>query len=314
VVPAEFLERFQLRKQYIGQLELLAAVAVYLTFPDETRGRRVLHWIDNTSALAALIKGYARAEDSARIVQAFHAFNLGLQADAWFEYVASKANIADLPSRGEFAELERLRSTERPAVMPAVADWFDAAEAWIERATATAAAGGSGGERRRPAPPGAPSGPPRRRRHRRRARGVGETSAADGAAEADDADAAERPPTASFAARWVVDWRRAQYDVYVGRASRGAPRCDEVAPAWGVLGRWGNEFAMRSEGERDDVVEAHRRSLLSDAARIAEVRRCLRGRVLGCWCGGARCHADNLAEVANCDEAHLAIICEECAG
>ena len=40
------------RKQYIGQLELLATIGVYYSIP-ELRGRRVVHWIDNTSAIAA---------------------------------------------------------------------------------------------------------------------------------------------------------------------------------------------------------------------------------------------------------------------
>ena len=52
----------------------------------------------------ALIKGYGKADDLARIIFAFLAFNLVLQASPWFEYVASKANIADMPSRGDFAE------------------------------------------------------------------------------------------------------------------------------------------------------------------------------------------------------------------
>ena len=56
--------RFGCRKNYIGQLEILAAVAVYFSMP-ELRGRRVLHWIDNTGAVAALTSGmYARAPDS----------------------------------------------------------------------------------------------------------------------------------------------------------------------------------------------------------------------------------------------------------
>ena len=61
VVPEEYMQQFQVRRQYIGQLELLAAVAAYTTFHAELRDRRVIHWIDNTSALAGLIRGYAGA-------------------------------------------------------------------------------------------------------------------------------------------------------------------------------------------------------------------------------------------------------------
>ena len=126
--PPDVLQAFVHRKQYIGQLELLAAVAAYTTFPDILRGRRVIHWIDNTSALAGLIKGYARAPDSARIVHAFHAFNAGLQADVRFEYVAFKANIADMPSRGDVSLLRRLNAQERECVLPEVDAWSADAE------------------------------------------------------------------------------------------------------------------------------------------------------------------------------------------
>ena len=66
---------FMRKAQYIGQLELLAAVCCYYSFPDIFRDREVIHFIDNTSALAALIKGYSGLPDSARIVHAFWSLN-----------------------------------------------------------------------------------------------------------------------------------------------------------------------------------------------------------------------------------------------
>ena len=95
------------RRQYIGQLELLYAVAPYYSAPEVFSGRQVLHFVDNTSACAALVKGYARAVDSGMIVGAFHAYNVGLRAEVFFEYVRSKANIADLLTRADrFEEFE----------------------------------------------------------------------------------------------------------------------------------------------------------------------------------------------------------------
>ena len=99
------MARFYERRQYIGQFELLAAVCVYHSLREELRGREVVHYIDNMSAMAALVKGYSRALDSARIVHAFHAWNAGVRVSSWFEYVRSKANIADMPSRSEFSLL-----------------------------------------------------------------------------------------------------------------------------------------------------------------------------------------------------------------
>ena len=136
--PPAFMAQFQVRSQYIGQLELLAAVAAYRSFPKELADREVIHWIDNTSALASLIKGYARSQDSASIVHAFHAFNLGLQSTAWFEYVRSEANIADMPSRGDFEYLHSLGARSSPLVLPSLDTWSMTAGEWIAQAQAAA--------------------------------------------------------------------------------------------------------------------------------------------------------------------------------
>eukprot|EP00964_Phaeocystis_antarctica_P164779 scaffold143559_cov102-Phaeocystis_antarctica.AAC.1 len=57
-VSQEFIREFlKPGKTYIGQLELLAAVSVYYSIdPAELRDRKVIHWIDNTGALAAMVK------------------------------------------------------------------------------------------------------------------------------------------------------------------------------------------------------------------------------------------------------------------
>ena len=69
-----------------------------------------MHFIDNTSAIAGLVSGYSAAVDSGKIVNAFHAYNVGLQSEPYFEYVRSEANVADLPSRGRIEEMiEALR-------------------------------------------------------------------------------------------------------------------------------------------------------------------------------------------------------------
>ena len=102
-VPERLMAGFVRRRQQIGQLEILAAIVPYLSMPATLAGRDVLHWIDNTSAKAALVHGYSGAPDSSRLVHALHAYNLGLRARPWFEYVRSKANPADEPSRVDLA-------------------------------------------------------------------------------------------------------------------------------------------------------------------------------------------------------------------
>ena len=87
------------RKQQIGQDEIIGAIAPYLSLPQLLTGRDVIHWVDNTSAIAALTKGYSSRPDSARLVHALHAWCAVTQTSIWFEYVPSKANAADEPSR-----------------------------------------------------------------------------------------------------------------------------------------------------------------------------------------------------------------------
>ena len=43
--------------------------------------RVYFHWIDNTSAVAALTKGYSRQPDSARLVHSLHAWCAVSQAN-----------------------------------------------------------------------------------------------------------------------------------------------------------------------------------------------------------------------------------------
>ena len=93
------------KKTYIGQLEALAAAAAVHSLPESwLAGRDGYMWIDNMGAKYSLQKGSARAEDSARIVDSFSKRVAGLQFRPWFEYVPSKQNVADLPSRGMWAE------------------------------------------------------------------------------------------------------------------------------------------------------------------------------------------------------------------
>jgi hypothetical protein len=304
-VSEELMRKFVRRKQYIGQLELLAAVAAYTTFPDVLRGRRVIHWIDNTSALAGLIKGYAGAPDSASIVHAFHAFNSALRSDVWFEYVASKANIADLPSRGEFAHLHALGSTSRPCVLPSLDEWLVPAQEWMKRAMPN-------GKRRRSSSDDGASHGGRRRSYSSRESRSGDTRR--GERRVPLATQEDKPVVRNTT--WdhmVCDVRTDDYDVYVGRATGGAPRCHETSPEYGINGRWGNEFVLLRDSptERERVCNANRAAILDNPHMIARVRKHLNGKRLACWCGGRRCHAQDLAEIANCNDEQLrAILCE----
>ena len=111
IVPDSLIAKFKPRKQYIGQLEVLAAVCAPISRPDQYRGREVIAFIDNTGAVFGLAKGYMRDVDSARMVHSFHCVCAALNTQVWIEYIPSAANISDLPSRNEFALLHELGST-----------------------------------------------------------------------------------------------------------------------------------------------------------------------------------------------------------
>ena len=133
--PVETLAAWRARRQYIGQLELLAAITVYYSLASELRGKRVVHYIDNSGAMASLVKDYSSDLDSAQLVNTFYALACGLDVDVWFDFVKSEANIADWPSRGEVAfaaDVDAARVHGDALRLSRLGEWGDvsAALAW----------------------------------------------------------------------------------------------------------------------------------------------------------------------------------------
>ena len=127
------------RKTYIAELETLAAVAAYSTYPKVFKSRKVNHFIDNTVALSALVNGYSGKPNLAKAVNTFHLQLVGLRTSAYLDYVPSKANIADLPSREMFSDLRRelagLNPAPRPDALriPSVSQWRGPLSEWAAR-------------------------------------------------------------------------------------------------------------------------------------------------------------------------------------
>ena len=105
----------------------MAPAVALLTDPDAFHDREVVHYIDNSGALFGLGKGSSRDVSTARLVHVFHALSAALGLQVWFSYVSSKANVADLPSRGEFALLREMRSAEVKDLR-----WPEASESWLD--------------------------------------------------------------------------------------------------------------------------------------------------------------------------------------
>lgn len=129
------MARFVYKKQYIGQLELLGAVCVFVSWPQLFAGRSVIHFIDNISALCALLKGYSSLPDSARIVYAYHCIVFFLNSKIWDEFVCSDANVGDMPTRLSKPEfrtylVDTLRATEIPLIMPEIDMWDQPFSDW----------------------------------------------------------------------------------------------------------------------------------------------------------------------------------------
>ena len=128
------------RKTYIAELETLAALSVYTTYPDLFAGRRVNHFVDNTVALSALVHGYSGKVDLAKAVNVFYLQLTALRASVYLDWVPSKANIADLPSRGawdqlrgELAGLPVVGGAPDLLAVPSVAAWRAPLSAWASR-------------------------------------------------------------------------------------------------------------------------------------------------------------------------------------
>ena len=131
-------------RRTIAELETLAAIAVYSTYPSLIAGRRVSHFIDNTVALSALVHGYAGKPELAKSVNIFYLQMIGLRASVYFDYVPSKANIADLPSRNGWTELRAsLLGITLPhampdtLILPSVSSWAAPLAAWVSQPAAT---------------------------------------------------------------------------------------------------------------------------------------------------------------------------------
>ena len=128
IIGQDIIDSFVPGKQtYIGQLEALAAAAAYdsLNLMDKSRlvDRLVLHWVDNTSAIAGLVKGYSPKSDTGRIINSLQVRLSVLMCSPWFAYVPSAQNIADAPSRGDFELLNSMGSTPIECTVPAFETW-----------------------------------------------------------------------------------------------------------------------------------------------------------------------------------------------
>lgn len=93
--------------------------------------------------------------------------------------------------------------------------------------------------------------------------------------------------------KYVVNIRETkEYDVYVGRGSK-----------------WGNPFshkhgtmAIEIVDSREEAIECYKKYIYATPSLLEAAKKELKGKILGCFCSPMKCHAEILAEIANCDE------------
>ena len=143
---SDILAAWRRRTQYIGQLEILGELVPYLSTPERFAGRDVIHFVDNTSAIYSVIKGASTSADSARLVHLISCVLCALDVKVYFEYVPSKENIADAPSRYDFDLVLGLGAERVSLVYPPVAALLDPAAAYsLARSLVSSLAGDAAG-------------------------------------------------------------------------------------------------------------------------------------------------------------------------
>ena len=91
--------------QVITEAELLPQLLARRCWADRMHRANTLCFIDNEPAKHSLVRGTSMVRSCALLVHAIHFEELSLQSRAWFSRVSSFSNIADGPSRLNFASV-----------------------------------------------------------------------------------------------------------------------------------------------------------------------------------------------------------------
>ena len=86
-------------KQPIQLCEAAMVPLALVQWPESFRGRSMVWYVDNASAMASFVKGASANEDLERIVGLFWMLAWHLQVRVWFEWVDSDSNWSDGVSR-----------------------------------------------------------------------------------------------------------------------------------------------------------------------------------------------------------------------
>ena len=103
-LSSTLIERWAVQEQYIALVELSAPVSFMFHCPRMIKARDIVWFIDNSAALASLVKGGSSSSDMDRGAAAVHLALAGSQTRIWFEYIESKSNWSESASRSLFSD------------------------------------------------------------------------------------------------------------------------------------------------------------------------------------------------------------------
>ena len=97
---------------------MFAMASAAITSSDQLRGKSIMLFLDNNAASGALIGGSSRILVVLAMIESFWGCMARLSASCWVERVASGANPAGAPSRGELGERRASAPREGFTVVP----------------------------------------------------------------------------------------------------------------------------------------------------------------------------------------------------
>ena len=112
-----------LRKQVIGQAEILPMIAARIMWNSRLTKRDIIHYVDNDAARLSTIKGTSPSVGSAWMIHAFWETEVVNGTRSWISRVPTECNIGDGPSRNEWEEVKKLYPEYKEKVWTKIQEW-----------------------------------------------------------------------------------------------------------------------------------------------------------------------------------------------
>ena len=109
-VPSDWIGKWSRhgKRQMICQAEIFPVLIAKNTWKRQLMGRAVLWFIDNNSALSAIIRAFSPILDNYEMLVLNAELDVELQGLQWYSRVPSKSNLSDEPSRLYFTSMESM--------------------------------------------------------------------------------------------------------------------------------------------------------------------------------------------------------------